>query len=101
MSLYGAHKKACNAVTCLLLNRNFSYGVFNMTRFKKQLSAVTALTVGIALPAYAALPAAVASTLTGIESDMNALFGLVFPVVALGLGLMVVIKLFKRFGNKV
>ena len=55
----------------------------------------------MSIQAHAALPASVATTFTEIESNINSIFGLAFPVVALGLGLTVVIKLFKRFGNKV
>lgn len=51
--------------------------------------------------ASAALPTVVGTTFTNIAADMQAVFDLAFPVVATGLGLMVVIKLFKRFGNKV
>ncbi len=51
--------------------------------------------------ASAALPALVGTTLTGISDNVQAIFDLAFPVVALGLGLVVVIKLFKRFGNKI
>jgi len=61
--------------------------------------AVSLMTFGMA--AQAALPAGVATTITGISDDMQDLFDLVFPVVAIALGLTVVIKLFKRFGNKI
>ena len=63
------------------------------------LALVPALTM--AVEAQAALPASVGTTFTEISDNINAIFGLAFPVVALGLGLTVVIKLFKRFGNKV
>lgn len=55
----------------------------------------------LATQASAALPAAVATTFTEISTNINSIFELAFPIVALGLGLTVVIKLFKRFGNKV
>ena len=55
----------------------------------------------MSINAHAALPASVATTFTEISDNINSIFGLAFPVVALGLGLTVVIKLFKRFGNKV
>ncbi len=51
--------------------------------------------------AQAALPASVATTMTGIETNVQDMFDAVFPIVALGLGLVIVIKLFKRFGNKI
>lgn len=61
-----------------------------------------AVSVGLfAESAMAALPASVASTVTGIQTDGQAVFDLVFPVVASFVGLVVIIKLFKRFSNKV
>ena len=51
--------------------------------------------------AMAALPEGVGTAITGIQADGKAIFDLVFPVVAAFLGLAVVIKLFKRFTNKV
>lgn len=51
--------------------------------------------------AMAALPASVATTVTSIETDGKAIFDLIFPVVGAFLGLAIVIKLFKRFSNKV
>lgn len=71
---------------------------------KRHLSAVTVAAVGMILAAgqaAAALPASVATTVTSIQSDGQAIFDLIFPVVGLFLGLVIVIKLFKRFGNKV
>jgi len=51
--------------------------------------------------AHAELPASVATSVTAIQTDGTAIFDLVFPVVAAFLGLAIVIKLFKRFANKV
>lgn len=51
--------------------------------------------------AHAALPASVGTTITAIQADGQAVFDLVFPVVGVFIGLAVVIKLFKRFSNKV
>lgn len=72
------------------------------------LNAVKRLAVaGVALlsvaagSAMAALPASVATTVTAIQTDGQAIFDLIFPVVGIFLGLVIVIKLFKRFGNKV
>lgn len=59
---------------------------------------VLAVTAGSAM---AALPASVGTTVTGIQTDGQAVFDLVFPVVGVFLGLTIVIKLFKRFANKV
>jgi len=50
--------------------------------------------------AAAALPAAVGTSITAIQTDGEAIFALIFPVVAALLGLTIVIKLFKRFANK-
>jgi glycopeptide antibiotics resistance protein len=55
----------------------------------------------VAGSAMAALPASVATTVTAIETDGQAIFDLIFPVVGVFLGLAIVIKLFKRFSNKV
>ena len=54
----------------------------------------------MSMQAMAALPASVATTITDIQTDGTSLFDLVFPVVAAFVGLSVVIKLFKRFSNK-
>lgn len=62
------------------------------------LAAVLAM---LAVSAQAALPPAVATTVTAIQADGQAVFDLVFPVVGVFLGLALVIKLFKRFANKV
>lgn len=51
--------------------------------------------------AMAALPASVGTTVTAIQTDGQDIFDLVFPVVGTFLGLAIVIKLFKRFSNKV
>jgi len=51
--------------------------------------------------AMAALPASVGTTVAAIQTDGQAIFDLIFPVVGVFLGLVIVIKLFKRFGNKV
>lgn len=61
--------------------------------------AIALLTASVAV--QAALPASVGTSITAIETDGKAIFDLVFPVVAALLGLAVVIKLFKRFTNKV
>jgi len=70
---------------------------------KRRLSAVTAgllATVGAIGQAAAALPASVGTSIAAIQTDGQAIFDLVFPVVAALLGLTIVIKLFKRFSNK-
>lgn len=60
----------------------------------------SALMVG-SVAAHAALPAVVGTTITGIQTDGQAIFDLVFPVVGVFVGLGIVITLFKRFSNKV
>lgn len=55
----------------------------------------------VAMEASAALPTSVGTTITAIEADGQAIFALIFPVVGAFLGLTIVIKLFKRFSNKV
>jgi hypothetical protein len=75
-----------------------------ITAVKRRLTAVVVTAAGMALAAgqaAAALPASVATTVTAIQTDGQAIFDLIFPVVGLFLGLVIVIKLFKRFGNKV
>lgn len=68
----------------------------------KKILLVTAVTViaTASTAAMADLPAAVATTFTGVSANIQAMFDLAFPVVALGVGLFIVIKLFKRFGSK-
>lgn len=68
---------------------------------KKLYVAVLGLLSFAATSAFAALPASVGTTVTGIQTDGQAVFDLVFPVVGLFLGLAIIIKLFKRFANKV
>lgn len=51
--------------------------------------------------ANAALDPAIATGLTGIQTDGTTLNGLVVPVMMTLLGMVIVIKLIKRFGNKI
>lgn len=77
----------------------------NMTNVvKRRLTAVAVAAVslvGVIGQAAAALPASVSTTVSSIQTDGQAIFDLIFPVVGVFLGLVIVIKLFKRFGNKV
>lgn len=66
-----------------------------------KIGAAVVLASSLVMTAHAELPASVQATVTQIQSDGEALFDIVFPVVATFLGLSIVIKLFKRFGNKV
>lgn len=53
------------------------------------------------ISAFAALPAGVATGFTDIQTNMQGVFDLALPVVILGVVLMLVIKLMKKFANKV
>lgn len=68
---------------------------------KRRVVVGTAVLSLAAANAMAALPASVGTTVTAIQTDGQAIFDLIFPVVGVFLGLVIVIKLFKRFGNKV
>lgn len=68
---------------------------------KNAMRVVVAGALSVSASAYAALPTAAASAVNGIQTDGQAIFDLVFPVVAAFVALTVVIKLFKRFSNKV
>lgn len=57
--------------------------------------------IGMVGAAHAELPASVTTTMATIQADGQALFDAVFPVVGVLVGLGIVIKLFKRFANKV
>jgi len=76
----------------------------HMTAVRKYASKIAApVSIGflaLCTQAHAALPAAVDTTLSVIQSDAESLFAKVFPVVGVILGLMIVLKLFKRFANK-
>lgn len=71
----------------------------------KKLTAVRAVAAAALLSAsvaaHAVLPASVGTTITAIQTDGQAVFDLVFPVVGVFIGLAIVIKLFKRFASKV
>ena len=60
-----------------------------------------AAVAAVSTSAYAVLPASVGTSITGIQTDGQAIFDLIFPVVAVFVGLGVVITLFKRFTSKV
>lgn len=67
----------------------------------KQKLGLALILATLATQASAALPTSVATTMTGIGENVQGMFDAVFPIVAMGLGLVIVIKLFKRFGNKI
>lgn len=64
----------------------------------KKLAAVVALAP---LSAFAALPTGVDTALAGVQTDATSLMAIVAPVVIAILGMTLVIKLIKRFGNKI
>ena len=53
------------------------------------------------LPAFAALPAVVGTTLTDIQTDALAAIDLVWPVMLIVLGAFIVMKIVKRAAGKV
>lgn len=68
-----------------------------LTKVGVALSIASATVVGTA---HAALPTSIAATVAEIEADGQAMFDLMFPVVATLTVLGIIIKLFKRFANK-
>lgn len=72
-----------------------------LSSVKAKLAMVPALFLGVVAAAHAELPASVAATATKAGSDAQDVFDLVFPVIGTVMGLVIVIKLFKRFVNKV
>lgn len=67
---------------------------------KKIVGLVALSAAGISSSAFAIVPPAVATSITGIQTDGQAIFDLVFPVIAVFVGLGVVVTLFKRFTKK-
>lgn len=47
--------------------------------------------------AAAALPAEIGTTLTALQTDGEAIFGLIIPIIGVFVGFAVLIKLFKRY----
>ena len=72
-----------------------------LSTIKAKTLALFSVLFGLSVSAYAALPASVAPTVSGIQQDGTDLFDLVFPVIALFVGFFVVIGLFKRFVRSV
>lgn len=84
-----------------LLKRAASYVVKNAKRVGAAVALGVSMLVGVTGAAYAALPASVTTTVTGIQTDGQSVFDLVFPVIGVFIGLSVLIKLFKRFTRAV
>jgi len=70
-------------------------------RFKAMQAAAAVGMLALAGAARAELPAAVATSFTEVKADATALNDLVMPIVIAILGMFIVIKLIKRFGNKI
>jgi hypothetical protein len=68
---------------------------------KNRLLALSVLMTAFATSAHAALPAALDTELTNIQTDALALADKVWPVVIVVTGAAVLLKLFKRFVNKI
>jgi hypothetical protein len=71
--------------------------------FKKMsamLFMVFASLVGFVGTASATIDPSVATAFTGIQTDATSLSGIVTPIVVAILGLLIVMKLIKRFGSK-
>jgi len=64
------------------------------------LAAVGSAFAIVGTSAHAAIDAAVGTAFTAVQTDAVSLAGIVTPIVVSILGLVIVIKLIKRFGNK-
>lgn len=84
-----------------LLNRAASYVAEKAKRVGTAAALGVSMLVGVIGAAHAELPASVTTTVTGIQTDGQSIFDLVFPVVGVFVGLGVMIKLFKRFTRAV
>lgn len=76
------------------------FGVLR-SRGVRVVTAATAVSLAVVVPAHAEMPAwatAIATDATDTVTDMAAAFG---PVIGLMIVSLIVIKLAKRFGNKV
>lgn len=67
---------------------------------QKDKAAVAALVLLASMNANAALDPAIGTAFTAVETDAKALSAIVVPIVVSILGLVIVIKLIKRFGSK-
>lgn len=72
-----------------------------MKQFAAFLFSVFALFAGLMKSANAALDASIGTAFTAVQTDAVALSALIIPIVVSVLGLMLTIKLIKKFGNKV
>jgi len=63
-------------------------------------AAVVLTSMVVAGMANAEVPAVVGTSITAMTADATSIFSTVFPFVAAVMGLVIVVKLFKRFTNK-
>lgn len=68
---------------------------------KNQAAVIGVLLVTGMQAAHAELPAGVATGLAQVQSDAGDLFDIIVPIVLAILGMMLTVKLIKRFGNKI
>jgi len=69
-------------------------------QFKSKYAAAALLPLVGAGSAMAEVPAIVGTTVTGLTTDATSIFTTVFPYAAAVLGMVIVLKLFKRFVSK-
>jgi len=62
---------------------------------------VVAILAAQAFAAHAAIPASFDTAMSDVQDDATSLYGKVFPIVVTILGFGIILKLTKRFGNKV
>lgn len=68
---------------------------------KKIAGVVAFVSAVVAGSASAAIDGSVATAMTAVQSDAQSLSAIVVPIVVAVMGLGIVIKLIKRFGNKI
>jgi len=67
---------------------------------KKLLAVIGAALLGLSVQVHAALPEGVSTAFAGVQSDFEDLFDIAYPIVLVFMGLMLIVKYTKRFGNK-
>jgi len=72
-----------------------------MKNFMKKIGGGVAAVVGMVGSAHAALPTAIGTELTSVQTDGLALADLVWPVLIALFGATLIMKLFKRFASKI
>jgi len=69
-------------------------------QYKTALKSAVLLPIFAAGSSFAAVPAIVGTTVTDLTADATSIFTTVFPYAAAVLGMVIVLKLFKRFVSK-